>query len=346
MVYRIHFTVQDLARTRVAELPPPLWELSTAIRVLQDRNHPVRFDAWRRNAFAGLGPQARMVLDLTPPRGWAPGFLATSGAGSPQELLEQVRSTPESRIRQSLAFLAERQPLPPWAHRLPGDRDLLLQLFDSLEHVCTRLLTPLWPQIGSLTAADRGARMRQVFTGGTESLLTSLNPRRIRWNPPVLEVAMASGLDGHLHLGGRGLLLVPSVFGIEAPVIAPDAEPQPLLTYPAGLDQHVRALPLPLPASPAGPTAPGAPSSLASLLGLTRASVLNAIAEHPGCSTKELAALVGIAPASASEHATTLREAGLISTARHRNTALHSPTGLGISLLNAGHGTPRPGEGL
>lgn len=31
VVYRIHFTVEDLARTRVAEAPPPLWELSISL---------------------------------------------------------------------------------------------------------------------------------------------------------------------------------------------------------------------------------------------------------------------------------------------------------------------------
>jgi DNA-binding transcriptional ArsR family regulator len=59
------------------------------------------------------------------------------------------------------------------------------------------------------------------------------------------------------------------------------------------------------------------------------------IAEHPGCLTKELARLAGVAPASASEHATVLRKAGLIETVRGRRGVQHSLTGLGINLLNA-----------
>ncbi|WP_438296145.1 winged helix-turn-helix domain-containing protein [Streptomyces sp. HUAS TT7] len=70
-------------------------------------------------------------------------------------------------------------------------------------------------------------------------------------------------------------------------------------------------------------------------MGKTRAAVLHAIAQHPSCSTKELATLTGMTPPSASEHATTLRAAGLIHTVRHRNTALHSPTPMGIALLNS-----------
>ncbi len=83
MVYRIHFTVEDLARTRV-ERPAPLLELSAAIRTLQSRSHPVRFGAWRRSACAALRPEARMVLDLVPPGGWAPTFPDHRRGGQPR----------------------------------------------------------------------------------------------------------------------------------------------------------------------------------------------------------------------------------------------------------------------
>jgi DNA-binding transcriptional ArsR family regulator len=109
-----------------------------------------------------------------------------------------------------------------------------------------------------------------------------------------------------------------------------------MVIYPANDDQPLHRLTALTPNASAG-----APEGIAALLGRTRAAVLHAIAEHPESSTKELAALVGIAPASASEHATTLREAGLTYTVRHRNTALHSPTDLGITLLSAPHGNPR-----
>jgi DNA-binding transcriptional ArsR family regulator len=103
--------------------------------------------------------------------------------------------------------------------------------------------------------------------------------------------------------------------------------PQPLVSYPAGVEHPIHGLSVLTPRQ--GSTA------VSALLGNTRAAVLNVIAEHPGCSTKELAALAGISPPSASEHATVLRRAGLIHTRRHRNVALHSATHLGIALLNA-----------
>ncbi|WP_245737885.1 winged helix-turn-helix domain-containing protein [Streptomyces sparsogenes] len=349
VVYRIHFTVEDLARTRVAPVPPPLMELSSSVRTLQTGGHPVRFGAWRSRARARLRPDARMVMDLIPPRGWAPTFLAPAEAGGVRELLERVRGTPRSRIRRDLAHVAEWHPLPPWTRGLADDPDLLRRLCDSLDHAFDVLLAPSWERIASATAADRAVRVRQALDGGIEGLLAGLLPSRIRWNPPVLELAMLSGFDGDLHLEGRGPLLVPSVFGPNAPSIDIDAQPQPVLRYPLGGAGSSDSPPL----FPSGGRSEGRSegrsggraggrSALSALLGPTRAAVLRAIAEHPGCSTKELAARTGIASSSASEHTTVLRSAGLIRTVRHRNTALHSPTAVGISLLDAPD-APEPG---
>jgi DNA-binding transcriptional ArsR family regulator len=63
----------------------------------------------------------------------------------------------------------------------------------------------------------------------------------------------------------------------------------------------------------------GARRSLNALPGRTRAAALATIAR--GCTTSELAVKVGTSAASASEHATVLREAGLIETRRQHRTA-------------------------
>ncbi|MFD7904748.1 MarR family transcriptional regulator, partial [Kitasatospora sp. NPDC059747] len=76
--------------------------------------------------------------------------------------------------------------------------------------------------------------------------------------------------------------------------------------------------------------------ALGALLGVTGAALLLAIAEQDGCTTGAIASAVRISAASASEHATVLRAAGLISTLRDRTTAIHSPTTAGLTLLGAG----------
>ncbi|MGA5822100.1 ArsR/SmtB family transcription factor [Kitasatospora sp. NPDC094028] len=328
MVYRFHFTGADLARTRVAPSVPPLEELSIALRVLQDRNQALRFGAWRREVWTRLPPQARMVLDLTPRHGWTPGFLIPQGPGGVPELLEQVAATPTTRLRTTLAQIAERQRLPGWASRLGDSPEVLRQLVDALDQVHAVALAPYWPQVTAQVAADRAVRSHDLLHGGVERLLNGLYPPRIRWRAPVLEVDLVSGLEGDVHLEGRGLLLVPSVFATQAPVINPDAEPQPILTYPAHRDEQAGPLALTTRA-PADDT----PAPLAALLGRTRAAVLHVIAQRPGCTTGEIATALAIGPSGASQHATVLREAGLITTLRHRNTALHTPTPAGLALL-------------
>ncbi|MEU1290295.1 helix-turn-helix domain-containing protein [Kitasatospora sp. NPDC005856] len=334
MAFRFHFTSADLARTRVAGSMASMVELNVAVRVLQDRNHEVRFGAWRRTVRGRLGPQARMVLDLVPMHGVSPGFLSPPGSRSVAELLEGVAATPAGRIRADLAGAAATRPLPGWARTLGEDRDLLGRLVEALGHVHDVLLAPYTAAAEDVLAADRAARGRDLLHGGVERLFEQLLPARIRWRAPVLHVDLASGLDRDIHLDGRGLLLVPSVFVTGAPVVIYDTGPQPMLVYPA----HQPAGAGLSAAPPADATPLGAPPALAALLGRTRAAVLRTIAQRDGCTTRDLATALHISAASASEHATVLRAAGLIATLRDRNTAIHTPTAAGLTLLAAGTG--------
>ncbi len=336
MTYRIHFTAQDLARTCVAEAPMPLCELDLAIRALRDRSRPAYLDAWRHNVRTRLTDDARMVLDLIPSVGYSPTFLSPTRVGTPEELLDRVRATPRSTIREEMALLATLQPVPSWARRLADDATVFRHLSDGLDDLHSIVLGPYWERLDDLFAADRAVRMRHLLGGGVERLLSLANPDWMRWSPPVLEIRLPNGVEHDLILEGQGILLVPSAFFARS-LVEDEARPQPIVSYPAGAGRPLRRMTLLAPE----PTAPRRAGAVPALLGQTRAAVLEIIAEHPGCSTKDLASLAGIAPASASEHATVLREAGLVATTRYRNTALHSATGLGIALLTGDH---RPGR--
>jgi DNA-binding transcriptional ArsR family regulator len=123
-------------------------------------------------------------------------------------------------------------------------------------------------------------------------------------------------------------VLVPSLFRREAP---PVFSPQVHTEGPAVLFFPVPVEPLQAAAiwRPAEPTH----RALVALLGQTRADVLAMIAHRPVNGT-ELANRLGIAPASVSEHATVLRDAGLTTRSRVGNTVLHSITSMGTALLN------------
>ncbi|MFI9626317.1 winged helix-turn-helix domain-containing protein [Streptomyces sp. NPDC052042] len=72
---------------------------------------------------------------------------------------------------------------------------------------------------------------------------------------------------------------------------------------------------------------------LGTLVGSTRAAVLQALTVS--LTTSELARCVGVTPGSASQHASVLRRAGLVSTTRTHTSAIHTLTPLGAALLRA-----------
>lgn len=333
MPLRIHFTAADLARTRLAEGPRPMLELDIALRLLQEGTHSTRFGAWRRESLRRLSPRVRRLFDLIPPTGWTVDFLDQSAADSIDEALERVRATPATRIRKDMETWtgrARHRAVPRWTEALGSDRQLLTELADTVAHAHKHVLAPYQRHMDALSDADQALRTRQATHGGLHALLSGLNPHYIRWESPVLELTMASGSSGDIHLAGRGLLLIPSVFGAVYPALDETAEAQPWLTYPVGL----RDTDLFLPSIDTARALSTVPDSLTALLGHTRAVVLWTIARHPGCTTTELARRAGISPASASQHATVLRTAGLSHTTRHHNTALHTPTHAGTDLLN------------
>ena len=78
------------------------------------------------------------------------------------------------------------------------------------------------------------------------------------------------------------------------------------------------------------PAAP--PGALGRLLGRTRALVLTAL-DQP-LSTTALAAMTELSPAGVSRHLLALRDAGLVSAARHGHEVRYHRTELGSALLH------------
>jgi hypothetical protein len=135
--------------------------------------------------------------------------------------------------------------------------------------------------------------------------------------------------DHDMPLNGGGIALMPSMFVGQVPHVhwnPNDPTAAPWLVLPPtdsrmGL-RHLWDNPRPRGAA------------LAALVGRNRAAVLRTIAD--GCSTTELADRVGISLAAASQHASVLRDAGLITTCRQGSAVLHVLTPLGAELLHAG----------
>jgi DNA-binding transcriptional ArsR family regulator len=135
-------------------------------------------------------------------------------------------------------------------------------------------------------------------------------------------IARNPGQQREVHLRGTGLILMPSLFWTGHPRITWDPQDQ---------SQHVLIY-----SARTAPTAvarPGArdADALGALMGAARAAVLRAL--HIPRTTSELAAYLGVSASSASQHATTLRNAGLVTSQRQGKSVHHRLTHLGATLL-------------
>jgi DNA-binding transcriptional ArsR family regulator len=214
-----------------------------------------------------------------------------------------------------------------WARAVSdGDADARRLLAAGLV-ACHRVtLAPYWEASRSRLDVVRAQYARTFLEGGVDALLAALNPPLVRWRPPVLEVRYPRPIE--VHLGGRGLTLVPALFSWRNFSLLYDPYDDtsvPRLTVPAVTDPVTgEAL-----WRPRGPVADDA---LGALLGRTRAAVLRRTAD--GCSTTELAARLGVSLPAVSQHTKALRDARLITTSRRGGSVVHLASSLGRELLD------------
>ncbi|HEX7744690.1 MAG TPA: helix-turn-helix domain-containing protein [Micromonosporaceae bacterium] len=327
------FSPEDIGRIRVAPAADPVWELILSLHLIQENDPAI--PGWRRDVTSRLRradalSRLRLLVALNPPRGYFPDFLTPYdslfgfAAG-----IDAIRSTPAALLRRDVTRLAADNALPRSAAALArGDIEMLDHLTRSMRYYQRFAITPYWTHIQTAVDADRAQRVRVLLDSGTDALLTSLGPA-VRWEGGVLEVHDYP-TDREVHLDGRGLLLVPSFFCVRVPVALADPGLPPVLVYP--VDRFGGLASVPDPTAPPESSSESGREALAALLGRTRAAVLEAVGD--GCSTGAVARRLHISPAAASQHATVLRNAGLLVSRRDRNTVLHTLTPLGRAVLN------------
>ncbi|WP_405554915.1 ArsR/SmtB family transcription factor [Streptomyces sp. NBC_01171] len=316
---RLHFTPEDLGRVRFAKVPDPLWESVLSLTLLGTARGRATFGPWQarlRPALPGLPAwQIRLLRRLVPATGNFPDFLTPSESANGLEAgIEAVLMTPKRTLRRELASLPD---IPSWSRPLAeGDPKALTALADAIRNYHRVAITPHWPNMDSVVQAERAARSRTLMDHGIEGLLARLRPT-MRWRPPILEVDYPVSHD--IHLAGRGLRLIPSVFCWRMPITLIDAALPPVLLYPVPRDAIAWTRP------------ESRPRAIAKILGSTRSACLELTAF--GYTTRELARHVGVGEPATSQHLSYLRQAGLITSSRQGNTVLHTITALGQSLL-------------
>lgn len=313
----MHFTSEDLLRTRFAPAPAPLLELTLALIMLQRGHDGALFGAWRRAARRRLPRSALPLFTLVNRTGQGPMFLDPV-CESVAEGLDRVLAAPDDFVACELQrVLAPGVGMTPW-HRdlIARDRKAWQTLVAALTAAHDALIATEWPSVIASHHADAALRGHVMTEAGLRAALTGLYPGT-RWQGMTL--AIPSIHDRDEYLTGTGLTAIPSAYWTGGPLLSDHLDGSRLLVYPA-------LTPLPL----INHEDCGDP--LAKLLGRTRAAALRALVDQR--TTGELAAVIGVSASAASEHATTLRTNGLVSTRREGKAVRHSCTPLGLRLLN------------
>lgn len=327
---RIHCTPEDLTRIRIGAPLGAMGETMLATRVVQRTDAPL-YDGWRGQVRRAIPDNFGVLADVFPGvHHFVDLITPTRGARSMSAGIEALHLASRDELRREVEHAARQRaltdhPLPAWTREL-SDRDSAARRDVALavEAFHAVAFAGRWAHMQSYleVAAERMART--VATEGVERLFAGLAPFA-RWRAPVLEVL--TPIECHdEHLDGRGLVIIPSLFIWPGPKLLKstiDKDAPMTLVVPVLRDIADFA-------TAWGPRATN--EALIALLGRTRAAALQEIAE--GCTTTELARRLGVSPATASEHASILREAGLIESWRHRNTMRHQATTLGIALLD------------
>lgn len=317
---RIEVGPTDIASSRFAV--SPTFELAHLLRTLYRaapgsplaRRFRGGFDAVRGDAgvqtFAWLqGPGAGASFSAPPPAGMAQ---------TVDDDLAVIRGADPDVVRAEVAEIRGlRRPGEAVAAVLDDPR-LTDRLADAVARSWRAVLAPDWPRVRAVLERDVRFRADRLTEVGWSAALVGMHPT-LAWADGALAVDRA--LEGVTALGGRGLLLVPSVFIGQGLAVYGEEPWQPAIVYPsrgAGLVYEE--------ADP--PTDPLAP-----LLGRTRAGLLLALAVPS--STSQLAALTGASLGATGDHLKVLLDAGLVARARVGRSVLYRRTPLGDALATA-----------
>ncbi|MGW1771349.1 ArsR/SmtB family transcription factor [Streptomyces sp. NPDC002104] len=332
---RIHFTTEDLARTRVAATIGVAAEVYYSLELLKENRELPHFRSWRSEIVGRMGDDTRPLTSLVPVRGPGLDLLALMGdVSSLDHAVDNLLHAPVARLRREFEGLDFHPGHLPWARRVSeGDREARRKLAGAVRACHELTVEPYWHRGRSELVALSARCANLMLEGGIDLLLRSICAPLVRWRPPVLEAPYPRPVE--VRLQGRGLIITPTVFS-KSPVSflwdPLDTALPPRLTVPA--------LSKPLTGREPAEVDGSAVRNLESLLGRTRAGALRVTAE--GCTTSELARRLDVTAAAASQHATVLRNTGLITTSRRGGSVLHLITPLGLALLRNGAMTTEP----
>ncbi|MFJ3219475.1 ArsR/SmtB family transcription factor [Kitasatospora sp. NPDC086801] len=320
----IQHLLVGLQRDGGAPLPARRW----LIGLQQNSGAPLPARRWWRAVRSRVPARALPLIELvTANQLYIPDFLTppiplVPGGVSIADELDVISAVSAEQVHGELARYAELGPMPrPVAQLLDGGTSQLNRLLRAAHALYSTCLADDWPDMAKLLNADIGMRRGIIGDQGTGRMLAGIHtafsdPTCFEFTLFGLAPAVPEQLE---RTAAPGLVLSPNLFlgGMLSLAIASPWQ-QPLFAYTAS-DTVLRP--------------PADVDGLTSLIGKGKAAALRAIGT--GCTTTELAVRLGVSAPAASQHASTLRAAGMITSIRDGQRVVHSLTSLGTGLLTA-----------
>ena len=316
------FEIDDLARVRFAV--SPLWETAAAIRALRNPEVAGLHIPWVKKIRPRLkGMDLSLALALLPRKGYIADFLTpppTSPLMSFEDEIELVRKTSAKLVRHDVDLLVRNgNPIETLQPFLDDPRGSVRRLATSLEEFWEVAVEPDWARIRALLETDIAYRSRRLAEGGVDALFADLH-HEVSWADATLTIECTCAVP-QLALGGRGMLLVPTVFAPNKTSAMTEEPWQPTVIYPA------RGLAL------LWEEAKPAPEALAKVLGKSRAALL-ADLDAPRTTT-DLAQRHDMTAGGISQHLSVLKDSGFVTASRSGRSVLYCRSELADQLVAA-----------
>lgn len=297
----------------------PLFELAALLRRLRRNAQggfaPGAWAGWRYGLRELITePDVRLVLGLLGGRNgsllWLPGTPAMNRTFADDILA--LRELPDDPVRADLERL----------ELLPTAGDDLEQLRARIEHGMTTLwhtlLEDLWPAVRSVAEHEISRVSSVLRTHGWKGVFDSLDAD-LSWHGRSLEIlGFTSVPSARLR---TGLIMMPSVFVQNGPVVSRGPLITPVIMFPARGIGHLF--------SPAPPSA----DPLSLLVGPNRSRILRALTSPT--SVTGLRDLLDLSLGSISRHLTVLVDARLATSRRIGRTVQYEITDTGRTVLDA-----------
>ncbi|MEU7999251.1 ArsR family transcriptional regulator [Micromonospora sp. NPDC049060] len=326
---RIRLDEPTLARTRIAI--SPLWEVWTSLYLLH-RNPgeaPWPYTGWARHARQVLGevPATAPVRLLLASGHSAPDFLTPIPPSSTPTLADELaalRATPAEVIAEQIPRYHRPDDLPGWLIPFVTDRSTALdRLAGGIEAYWDAAIGPWWPAMRAALDEEVLHRARALAADGPDALLGDLH-ERVRWENPVLTLMKPP--ERQIEAVDQRLLLIPLIFSRGALSCSTDHPEIVAVSYQARGAALLAEEGSGRAASPATAT-----DRLAVLVGRARAQVLRALTRPS--TTAGLAATLGLAPSTVSEHLSALLSAGVVHRRRVGRRVLYGLEPAGLALV-------------